>query len=252
MFESDISLSSKEAREISDRLVSRIHECEAFDDPFCHIHLERVFSDETYATLLCLLPDHPQYLPTFHSDAIRPNGSSTRLVIPIDSKNLSRMSVEQQRFWSAVGVAFQSEFVKIALFQKLGRDIGLRFGVSPDSVSEIKSYSQLALLKDKAGYRISPHPDVMQKIVTFQVYLPADMLQIELGTTIYRSRVDTVSTDNKGVLDVVKTFEFMPNAGYAFAVSENSWHGCDSIPTGIGDRHSLLLVHYVEPHVGCR
>lgn len=43
---------------------------------------------------------------------------------------------------------------------------------------------------------------------------------------------------------------FLPNSGYAFPASKNSWHGVDVIPHGAPIRNSLMMVWYVDGIVG--
>jgi hypothetical protein len=55
-----------------------------------------------------------------------------------------------------------------------------------------------------------------------------------------------------GRFQKVKQFPFLPNSGYAFAVSNSlsrkSWHGRESIPPGSGVRNSLLNIFFATPN----
>jgi hypothetical protein len=75
------------------------------------------------------------------------------------------------------------------------------------------------LLRDFAGYRISPHPDSSKKACTVQFYLPSDDSQSDLGTSFYSRNAD-------GSFVEEHKLPFLPNTGYGFKVSDNSWHGC--------------------------
>lgn len=52
----------------------------------------------------------------------------------------------------------------------------------------------------------------------------------------------------------VKQFPFLPNTGYAFAVSNSlgkkSWHGRETVPSGIGVRNSIITFYFASDERG--
>ena len=74
------------------------------------------------------------------------------------------------------------------------------------------------LYTDLDGYAIKPHPDTRRKVLTMQIYLPADDSQRELGTAIYKVSPMGVFAWKSYGLAKEKTFPFLPNTGYAFVV----------------------------------
>ena len=51
---------------------------------------------------------------------------------------------------------------------------------------------------------------------------------------------------DSGLLEIDSTVPYLPNSGYAFPVTEGSWHGVDPIPPGAPPRDSLMLIWYVD------
>ena len=108
---------------------------------------------------------------------------------------------------------------------------------------------------DLDGYAIKPHPDTRRKVLTMQIYLPADDSQRELGTTIYKiSPMGVFAWKSYGLVKD-KTLPFLPNTGYAFVVIHpaysllrSSWHGREAISVPVEKpRLSILNTYYREP-----
>jgi hypothetical protein len=127
-----------------------------------------------------------------------------------------------------------------------------RFQCDEDEVERIVSYTKPSLFRDLEGYEIAPHPDGRAKIVTMQLYLPVDRSQIHLGTAVYKRRFKSLAGlySWHGRFEKVKQFPFLPNSGYAFAVSNSlghkSWHGREEVPAGSGVRRSLLNIFFAD------
>ena len=121
-------------------------------------------------------------------------------------------------------------------------DLAARFGVSESNVSDIDCVYDIILFRDSEDYRIKPHPDGLNKIVTMQFYLPADESTLDLGTSLFVRRRGLFGSD----FDEVKRFAFKPNSAYAFAVSDSpnrqSWHGRDRLSGFKGVRNSLMVL----------
>jgi hypothetical protein len=93
------------------------------------------------------------------------------------------------------------------------------------------------LFRDFSGYKINPHPDSSKKACTVQFYLPSDNSQVELGTSFY--------DQNGGTFDEIIKIPFLPNTGYAFKVTENSYHGAN-LPKFTKPRDTLILTYYKD------
>jgi hypothetical protein len=132
-----------------------------------------------------------------------------------------------------------------AVFGKLAPDLAERFGIAESQVPEMECAYEVRLVRDTEDYRIKPHPDGLNKIVTMQLYLPQDESTLDLGTSVFRRHKRLIG----GSFEEVKRFPFRPNSGYAFAVSDGptrkSWHGREPITGFSGVRNTLMLLFQV-------
>ena len=102
------------------------------------------------------------------------------------------------------------------------------------------------LYTDLDGYAIKPHPDTRRKVLTMQIYLPADDTQRDLGTTIYKiSPMGVFAWKSYGLVKE-KTVPFLPNTGYAFAVGQDTYHSVDVVGPEVNTRDSILLTYFVD------
>ena len=82
------------------------------------------------------------------------------------------------------------------------------------------------------------------------IYLPRDESQRDLGTSLYKVRPSLKALQSKdGWFTEVKRFPFLPNSGFAFAVSNSwkkkSWHGRERLREDAGVRNSLVTTFYL-------
>ncbi len=234
-------------------MLARLENTSVEDKPYSHFYVERFFPPDVYETMMRLMPAPTSYKPLSVAKHHSAEGISTRDVLPLRAEALARLPGEQQHFWSDVAIALGSAELKRAVFRKLATDLSFRFGVPREGVSEIASYTKPSLFRDLEGYEIAPHPDGRAKIVTMQLYLPADRSQLELGTAVYERSLTSLRglISWRGRFRKVKQFAFQPNSGYAFAVSNSigrkSWHGREAIPPGSGVRNSILNIFFADP-----
>jgi hypothetical protein len=106
-------------------------------------------------------------------------------------------------------------------------------------ISEIPTFPAPQLLKDSYGYKISPHADTEQKAITTQWYLPSGNSQSHLGTRVHNRLPN-------GQFEEVRALKFVPNSGYAFAVTSDSWHSVAPMTEADGIRDSLMMFYYVD------
>lgn len=180
-----------------------------FTDPF-RIMTFRPFTEEIYSDILENLPDDHLYVDQFHEDS--PKGS--RKILLLDQL--------APPFWQQVAAELCSK--------KVAKIFGRRLGFEGPFISTVR------LMRDFAGYKINPHQDSSKKVCTVQFYLPSNESQLELGTSFYAKSSDG------SFIEKLK-LKFLPNTGYAFKVSNNSWHGCD-FKVLDKPRDTLLLTYY--------
>ena len=235
---------AKERQSIAlrDHLIERVSEASLERDPFCHIYLERVLPAATYPLLLQNLPPPEIYSPLNLRLYAREDGRSTRDLFPLTGENLAKLPRDRAAFWASMVDALTDVEVKRAIFAKLAPDLAERFGIAEKAVADLECCYDVILFRDTEDYRIKPHPDGLNKIVTMQFYLPADEGSLELGTSLYRHKPSLFG----GSFEEVKRFAFKPNSAYAFAVSDSkarrSWHGRDRLSGFTGVRNTLMVL----------
>ena len=226
---------------LRDHLVDRVSQVSLERDPFCHVYLEHVFPEATYPLLLQKLPAAESYTPLNLRLYARPDGRSTRDLFHLTAENLAKLPADAAAFWSSIVVAMTDVELKRAVFAKLAPDLADRFGVAESAVPDLDCCYDVILFRDTEDYRIKPHPDGLNKIVTMQFYLPEDESTLDLGTALYRKR-GLLGTS----FEEVKRFPFKPNSAYAFPVSDSrmrkSWHGRDRLNGFTGVRNTLMLL----------
>ena len=99
----------------------------------------------------------------------------------------------------------------------------------------------VVLYRDFGGFRLEPHTDIIEKKITFGLYLPRDISQRSLGFNI-------ISKNDNAQFVTVKTVEYTPNKALFFKVSENSWHNAENTNEGF-ERNSLFVHFYGTEYV---
>ena len=121
---------------------------------------------------------------------------------------------------------------------------------------DLRLVAKPVINRDRDGFWMKPHPDKRKKVVTMQLYCPADLRQEALGTTLYRASFKGLLHVGSCCLEPVKTIPFLPNVGYAFVVlkayhslTRMSWHGRPPIRTD-QPRISILNTFFKNEHAG--
>jgi hypothetical protein len=223
---------------LREHLVKVVSTAKLEREPFCHVYIQGIFPTELYNVLLRNLPPKELYAPLNLRKWVRADGGSTRDQFFLTPQNLAKLAPESAGFWSTFVRAVTDVELKRAIFAKLAPDLATRFGVDENAVPDLECTHELMLLRDTEDYVIKPHPDGLNKLVTFQFYLPADDSQLELGTSLYRRHRGVFVNTFKEV----KRFPFQQNSAYAFPVSDSSWHGRDRLSGFAGVRNTLMVL----------
>ena len=222
---------------VRDQMVAAVDRAELRTHPFDHIYMEEVLDTTTYQALLAGMPERRFYHDLKHQDAVRKDGSSTRLRMYLYPELLGRLPEAQRRVWLPVAEALCSPEMELAFKRKFRRALEERFG---KSVEKIGVYAIPILLRDQPGYRIGIHSDVKKKAITVQFYLPADDKQRHIGTIFHESN------SGEGA-ERTTQMRFMPASGYAFPVSlTKSWHSAATTSRQDGERVSMMVTYYVS------
>ena len=170
-------------------------------EPFQHIYIENFFGKEAYSELLYSLRN-TQYTEIEKSRGTR--GYPLRYTAPYP------------------------EFLNTSLLDgSFKKSLLKKFGITDKGYSE-----DLLLIRDLPGYSIPPHTDSVSKIITVLIYLAEDNSMEEEGTSIYIPKKEGfICKDGRHYnfedFTKVKTMPFRANSMFAFARTDNSFHGVE-------------------------
>lgn len=233
-------------------VLTRVHRALVWDEPFSHTYFEQLLPADVYAALLAHLPPADRY----STELPDPSGRhEVRTFYNLTTDRVRRFPAGCRNVWRGVLAALTDPELKRCLYAKLAPDLMHRYGVQEARVCDLVGHSRPTLYREIEGYELPAHPDTLKKVVTMHLYLPVDLSQIHLGTTLYRRKPGPLSKSNwRTSFTVAKRFEFRPNSGYAFVVNDSpsrqSWHGRERLPAGAGIRNTLLNTFYTEPRHG--
>lgn len=226
-------------------LLTRVEIAPVWTEPFSHTYIENLLPSDVYDSLLAHLPPTDRYSVGPRDPHAR---YQSRLLIPLTAARVRRFPTRCRMVWCGVLAALTDEQLKCRVFARLAPDLMHRFGVEEGEVPDLAGYARPTLYRDLEGFGIPPHPDSLEKVVTMQMFLPADLRQLHLGTCLYRRALDSESTTAETTFTLARRFEFRPNSGYAFVVNNTplrqSWHGCETLAPGSGVRDTLLNTFY--------
>jgi hypothetical protein len=240
--------SSDLADELISHAVASIEAADHFSLPYPHIFFRNFFPAHFYRDLV-------RSIPTEGYDPI--TGTGTRMALRLYGENVERINPEVRTAWAAVSAMLTSKELERAIRIKLDDGLAIRArGDKVSSANDLNLVAKPVIYRDTDGYQIKPHPDTRKKVVTMQLYCPADAGQDSLGTTLYRASLKGLMHVRSYCLEPVKTIPFLPNVGYAFVVlkayhslTKMSWHGRQTIKTD-QPRISILNTFYINEQVG--
>jgi hypothetical protein len=154
-----------------------------------------------------------------------PGTYANRSVIDL-SGNLSMLPRPQQVFWT-MAYQFTRNVIAPALLHKFSNTILKRFSVMPNM------HLDMLYVRDRKGYKLTPHTDSPRKICTFLVYLAEDSSQGP-GTSFYRPndtgfRCEGGPHHPRELFEITKTLPYTPNLMCAFVKTDRSFHGVEPI-----------------------
>jgi hypothetical protein len=226
---------------LRDFIVTSVDAAPAFETPFAHLVLDRVFPNDVYALMLANMPEASDYRPMHgrskgHDLA---DGTHTRVKIDLFPEYIRHLPPQKRALWDVVGRALCSRSVRDAFVRRLAVPLERRFG---NRYAKTGMYPIPVLTRDIPGYLITPHTDTRWKGITVQLYLPRDRSITHIGTIFHEKLAD-------GRLEKRKQMSFEPNSGYAFAVGTDTWHSADAVGQEVRTRDSILLTYFVDAGV---
>jgi hypothetical protein len=229
---------ASQVRSLIDAVVANVAAARVVEKPFYHLEFDRVFPDDVYAQMVAQMPKAADYrpLPGRGGGNIREDGTSTRVKIDLFPEYIRHLNEDKRPIWDVVGRALCSSEVQEAISRGLAPGLERRFG---PGFKKVGMYPIPVLTRDIPGYRITPHTDTQWKGMTVQFYLPRDASATHIGTIFHDRAPD-------GSLPKAMQMRFAPNAGYAFAVGDNTWHSADPVGNEVETRDSILLTYFVD------
>ena len=228
-----------------------IENTSAEESPFPHVVLKGIFPGDVYQRLLDSYPPEDFFTranPKHHTNEY---GAATRQRMSLTEGSLSGLSDKDHALWATVRAAISSKETRNGIFSKLSSGLCRRFGVQPKQIPAIPAFPRGQLYSETEGYRIAPHPDTREKIVTMQFAFPHDDSLQHVGTEFYQRSLNPLHLlrEPRGFA-IVKSMPFLPNYAYAFSVLNEirlkSWHGRSTIPPTNKVRNTLLHIWYAE------
>jgi hypothetical protein len=158
---------------------SKIEEATVENAPFAHFVVDELLPIDVYSELVASLPATSAMQRVTYPGT----GYGKRGPRYSDFGYAYRDLAIAEGPLGAVRQVFASEAFSRALLDKFSRAIPAEKHIHfADSASDYTSVFDLQV--DLPGYAIAPHPDVPSKIVTYQLYLPADESLASQGTSL--------------------------------------------------------------------
>lgn len=155
-------------------------------------------------------------------------------------------------------------FVTLQSLGRAGKKYSLDRTVIELSVSELSALGAALLYKfavpvtrfrqdflavrDASGFALGPHTDTIKKLATMIFYLPQeyDTRTVTLGTSVYVPRDPAFTSDGGKHFPLpdfvrVKRVPYQPNTLFAFARTDNSFHGVEPAPGSTAIARELLI-----------
>ncbi len=224
----------RSAAQLAEFVAQSVEAAPAVAEPFYHLELARVFPADVYAQMLAMMPEAADYRPMHGRSKVE--GPPTRVKIDLFPEYIRNLPPQKRALWDVIGRALCSEQVKQAFMRRLAPGLSRRFGRGYEKTG---MYPIPILTRDIPGYLITPHTDTSWKGITVQLYLPRDDSHTNIGTIFHAQLAD-------GSLPKRKQMRFAPNTGYAFAVSDHTWHSADPVGPEVTTRDSILLTYFVD------
>lgn len=214
--------------------------------PYPHFFIQDVFPPAFYDRLQANIPDPSLMIPIEQARAIK--GYKERFVLAItDEKHQAVLPSDQREFWrDFASWLCGGRFANIAL-QKFQPFLQMRYGNAPPP----RFYNEALLVEDITKYALGPHTDLPRKVITMLFYLPKDLSQSHIGTSIYLPKDPSFKCPggpHYGFQNFVKlrTMPFVPNSLFVFLKTDNSFHGVEPVTDPDTRRWLLLFDIYAQ------
>jgi len=209
---------------------------------FPHLYVRNIFPDEIYEQLLKNKPKH-SVLPTIQQLGFT-SYYQPRKAFVLTHNGISKLNEEQHTFWSNFIEWMCGDEFKSIVISKFGQLITQRF-----ADKNVNFYCNAKYLHDTKGYKLNPHTDSPEKVITLLFYLPDDDSLQQLGTSIYKPKNSNFVCEggphyNADKFNLYKTSKFLGYSMFCFFKTNNSFHGVEPVTIDV-DRQ---LIAYSISH----
>ena len=211
-----------------EHVIYKLRNAEILLYPYPHFYVEDVFPAGFYAQLLDALPPDEGYAPLAGGYA---------------NRQAAKGEIELVQEFN--GAYFGQNVLKVFMKQFFDRF---------PNADRANFKQDLRFIRDQEGYKIGPHTDAPQKVVSLLFYLPRTDADADCGTGIYVPS-DHLSICPGGPHHPFDGFEevwrapFLPNSCFGFWKTPNSWHAVSKICRKI-ERNVLLFNIYEDSSPG--
>lgn len=194
--------------------------------PYPHIFVEDVFPRSFYEEIQKNIPSPELMVPIEKARPVK--GYKERFVLDPNGP-MEGLSDAQRSFWSDMSRGLRAGMFRRLLLSKFQPYLKERFKGQTVEVTD-----ETLLVEDITKYALGPHTDAPSKVITVLFYLPRDLSQSHLGTSIYQPKnpADVCpGGPHYGFeqFNRVATMPFLPNSMFAFVKGDTSFHGVEPV-----------------------
>lgn len=209
--------------------------------PFPHLYVENVFPEQFYRDMLAAFPAADQLRPIAQERHLPRDMYPNRFIVTLGPEALAAMAERQRAVWARLHDFLLGREFAETLMWKFGDVVSRRFS----DMTGLVFRSEALLVDDRENYALGPHTDNQKKVVTALFYLPDDDDQPELGTTVYVPNDPAfrcAGGPEYAARDFqrVTTMPYRRNALFAFAKTDNSFHGVEAVAS-LSSRRKLVI-----------
>lgn len=222
-------------------VIERITSAQVHQAPTPYYFIEDVFPDAFYQYLLANLPADESYIPIDAAGLTTGNSYSERSIFQLNDASLEKLSGLDRPFWNQVALALRcSDFLNVNM-QKFAPWL-------PECQQITESmptmFPEALLVRDRTGYKLGPHTDAVDRVLSLLFYLPRDLSLESEGTALFMPVDPNFKCPGGPHYDFddfvqVKRIPFKPNSLVAFVSTDQSFHGVPEL-TMPGVQRDLL------------
>jgi hypothetical protein len=223
--------------------------------PYPHFYVPQVFPEDYYREIQAGLPRTEVLTPIHETGMVgildKQTGELKPVYEPRYIADLAVLEEDEERagrgqLWQGMSSWLLADGFRDFIIDKFRAGIVERFGADARLATRVDG----RFVRDFTEYKILPHTDQPQKLVSLLFYLPGDGSLARHGTALYRPLDASFRCEGKGRypferFSKVATMGFMPNALFAFLKTDRSFHGVEPIGESNVERNALLYNIYV-------